>query len=346
MIPGNGKYWVNSTCSVIFMFITALLPGCSGCSKSGLMSVKNENMVLRSDSMNDNQSQTKVPVNRVSAKKDYDDGIKPVWMEIHGIKIPSIFDMAAASLYISASDASSLLKGVILQKQDSIDTQDFRDSNSNISTGTRINLKSVKIDDSLVTDIDAIVIDDKLTNLLLKQPELENAGKILPDNEGTENSIDLTGNEISGKVISIVDGDTYDILVKGKRTIRIRMEGIDAPEKGMPFYQVSKNYLGKLCFNKNVKVDITGTDEYYRYIGFTYLKDGTELSHKMIEAGYAWHFKKYNSDSDLSELEMKARNSKSGLWVINNQIPPWTVRTLHNKGISTKGYFNIQEGQN
>jgi endonuclease YncB( thermonuclease family)/predicted aspartyl protease len=346
MILRDGSNRVNSTCLIIFIFIAALLSGCSGCSKSGLMSAKNENKALHADSAYDNQSQTEESGNSTAIKKSIDDGIKSVWMEINGIRLPSIFDMAAASLYISASDASALINRGILQKQDSLDVHNFRDPDGSISAGTRINLRSVKIDDSILTDIDAIVIDDKLTNLLLRQPEFENSEQDSTDNESTGNKIDLTGNDISGKVISIIDGDTYDILVEGNKTIRIRMEGIDAPEKGMPFYQVSKNHLGKLCFNKIVKVHITGADEYNRYIGFTYLEDGTELSHKMIEAGYAWHFKKYNSDSDLSGLEIKARNSKSGLWVVDNQLPPWAVRTLHNKGISTKNLFNIKEGQN
>ena len=56
--------------------------------------------------------------------------------------------------------------------------------------------------------------------------------------------------EISGKVIKIVDGDTYDILLDNLTTKRIRMEGIDAPERGMPFYKVAKDYLGTLCFGQ------------------------------------------------------------------------------------------------
>jgi|WetSurMetagenome_2_1015567.scaffolds.fasta_scaffold00376_12 micrococcal nuclease len=149
----------------------------------------------------------------------------------------------------------------------------------------------------------------------------------------------------SGKVISIIDGDTYDLLTKDKETIRIRMEGIDAPEKGMPFYQVSKNYLGKLCFQKNVKIEVTSKDANGRYLAFTYLYDGTELSHEMIKSGLAWHFKKYNSDSILSNLEVEARNLKIGLWIDKDPMPPWENRSLHYKGISTKDSFNIKVGQ-
>lgn len=157
--------------------------------------------------------------------------------------------------------------------------------------------------------------------------------------EDADNSNISIGDDVSGIVFSIVDGDTYDLLIDDNNKIRIRMEGIDAPETGMPFSQVSKNYLGKLCFNKRVKVHVTKLDN-SRFIGFSYLDDGTELSHEMIKAGLAWHFKTYNTDADLSELEIKARNARVGLWKDNNPIPPWEIRSLHRQGISTKDMYD------
>jgi micrococcal nuclease len=160
-----------------------------------------------------------------------------------------------------------------------------------------------------------------------------------------EHSTLKKGNKYSGKVISIIDGDTYDVLIQHNKTIRVRMEGIDAPEKGMPFYRVSKNYLGKLCFKKNVKIEVTSIDATGRYLAYTYLDDGTELSHEMIKSGLAWHFKKYNSDPILSNLEVEARSLKIGLWIDKDPMPPWVNRNLHYKGISTKDSFNIKVGQ-
>lgn len=151
---------------------------------------------------------------------------------------------------------------------------------------------------------------------------------------------------ISGKVVRILDGDTYDLLIDGSQTIRIRMEGIDAPEKGMPFYKVSKNYLGKLCFGKQVKFKSSGKDIHDRNLGFTYLDDGTELCHEMIRAGLAWHYKKYNSDEDLSSLELEARNAKIGIWENDNPMPPWENRKLHRQGISTKDSFKLKKISN
>lgn len=152
-------------------------------------------------------------------------------------------------------------------------------------------------------------------------------------------------NSTSGKVIAIIDGDTYDILLDGNKTVRIRMEGIDAPEKGMPFYKKAKHYLAALSFGKNIRLEILDTDSRGRKIAFSYLEDGTELSHEMIKAGFAWHFKKYNHDSDLAELELKARELKIGLWADKSPMPPWKNRSLHRNGVSTKDSFNIKEEQ-
>ncbi len=131
---------------------------------------------------------------------------------------------------------------------------------------------------------------------------------------------------ITGKVIHIIDGDTYDILTEDKQTIRIRMEGIDAPERGMAFYRVSKNYLGELCMGKILKIVQTDTDQYNRLVAWSYLPDGRELGHEMIKAGMAWHFKKYNSDKDLAKLEYEARSAKCGLWQDAYPIAPWEHR--------------------
>lgn len=132
--------------------------------------------------------------------------------------------------------------------------------------------------------------------------------------------------ELNGKVIKIVDGDTYDILLDNHTTKRIRMEGIDAPERRMAFYKVAKDYLGSLCFGQVVRIELTGTDRYGRIIAKTYLANGNELGLLMIEAGYAWHFKKYSSNIQLLNAETTARNKGKGLWVDSLPIAPWDWR--------------------
>lgn len=146
-----------------------------------------------------------------------------------------------------------------------------------------------------------------------------------------------------GYVIGIIDGDTYDLLLEDKTTIRIRMDGVDAPEKGMPFYKVSKKYLSELCFNKNVTFVQTALDAHSRTVAKTYLEDGRECGEELIKAGLAWHFKKYSTEKKLADLEIEARNKKLGIWSDPRPIAPWEIRKLHRQGISTKDSFDISK---
>lgn len=131
----------------------------------------------------------------------------------------------------------------------------------------------------------------------------------------------------TARVVGISDGDTYEALLPDKTTIKIRMEGIDAPEKGMPFYRVAKDYLSQLCFGRNVEIKKISTDRYGRTIARTYLPGHPkELGLMIIEAGYAWHFKKYSSDPVLARAEIEARKSKRGLWADPHPVAPWDYR--------------------
>jgi endonuclease YncB( thermonuclease family) len=152
-------------------------------------------------------------------------------------------------------------------------------------------------------------------------------------------------NYITGKVVKILDGDTYDLLLDDETTVRIRMDGIDAPEKGMPFSKKARTYLGELCKEQTIDVEKTGEDQHGRILGLSYLEDGRELGAEMLKSGLAWHYKKYNSDFKLAALENEARQAKRGLWKDPNPMPPWENRKLHRQGISTKDTFEIKEGE-
>ena len=150
-------------------------------------------------------------------------------------------------------------------------------------------------------------------------------------------------NFVSGQVIKVIDGDTYDLLLKDKTTIRVRMDGIDAPESGMPYAKKATQYLGDLCKNQTIKIVKNNVDRYGRTISYSYLKDGRELSREMLKAGYAWHYKEYNSDPELATLEEKARQAKRGLWKDKNPMAPWEIRKIRRQGISTKDMFETNE---
>lgn len=134
-----------------------------------------------------------------------------------------------------------------------------------------------------------------------------------------------TDNLINGKVIKIVDGDTFDVLTDDKITIRIRMNGIDCPERKQDYYQVCKDALAGYIFGKDVKLITFGKDRYTRTIADVFY-NMQNINLAMIKNGFAWHYKKYSSDSIMAKAEEEARATKIGLWKMKNPIAPWGFR--------------------
>ena len=135
----------------------------------------------------------------------------------------------------------------------------------------------------------------------------------------------LTAVEQTGKVTKIVDGDTFDLLTKEKNTLRIRMNGIDCPERKQDFYQSAKNALAGYIFNKEVTLSITGRDRNKRTIAIVYY-NGENINLTMIKNGYAWHYKKYSADITYAKAEQEARLAKKGLWRLDHPTAPWDFR--------------------
>ena len=127
-----------------------------------------------------------------------------------------------------------------------------------------------------------------------------------------------------GKVVGVSDGDTITVLHNGKAE-KIRLYGIDCPEKRQSFGKKAKWFTSDLVFGKYVEVKPVTTDKYGRTIAWIYI-DGRCLNKELLKAGLAWHYKKYSSDRSLAELENKARLKKIGLWSDPYSIPPWEFR--------------------
>lgn len=145
-----------------------------------------------------------------------------------------------------------------------------------------------------------------------------------------------TENTITGKVVSIADGDTLTVLVD-KTQHRVRLHGIDCPEIGQPFGARAKQLAGDLAFGKVVSVEVTGQDRYGRTIGRVILPDGSNLEHALVGSGLAWWYRKYApDDTRLGELETAARTAKKGLWADANPIPPWEWRRKPGARAATK----------
>jgi micrococcal nuclease len=133
--------------------------------------------------------------------------------------------------------------------------------------------------------------------------------------------------ECTGKVVGIQDGDTLTIRVDNGAATRIRLWGIDAPEKRQAYGNASKRYLSSLAYGRRVRLLVRDTDRYGRTVAEIILPDGRNANQEMVRAGYAWWFRKYApNDRILESLEGEACKAKRGLWADPHAVPPWEYR--------------------
>lgn len=128
------------------------------------------------------------------------------------------------------------------------------------------------------------------------------------------------------RVIAVIDGDTLDVAGDdGSR--RIRVAGIDSPERRQPWGERSKRALADRVLHKEVRINAVATDRYGRTVGEIYADDvcvGCEL----VREGHAWVYRAFTDDPTLLELEAEARSSRRGLWSLpeDERVPPWEWR--------------------
>lgn len=132
---------------------------------------------------------------------------------------------------------------------------------------------------------------------------------------------------LSGKVVSVADGDTITILTPDKEQVKIRLVEIDAPEKDQPYGQKSKQSLSDMVFGKDVSVEWNKTDKYKRTLGRVFVGD-TDVNLQQVKNGAAWAYTQYLTDDRIRKAEDEARAAKVGLWALQaDQImPPWEWR--------------------
>jgi len=141
---------------------------------------------------------------------------------------------------------------------------------------------------------------------------------------------------IFGRVVSIADGDTVTVLDATNTQWKVRLMGIDAPEKKMPFGQSSKENLSDLVFKKQVSVTYSKQDRYGRTVG-KIIVNGIDANLEQIKAGMAWHYKQYQKEQSPDERESYAdaeelaRAERKGLWLDAEPTPPWEWRQEQKK---------------
>lgn len=134
-----------------------------------------------------------------------------------------------------------------------------------------------------------------------------------------------TRDTISGKVVRIIDGDTFELLTAAQVNERIRLHGIDCPERSQPFSRKAKDHLEALVAGKTVSIIRMDKDRYNRTIAMVYIGT-TNVNESMLRAGFAWHFRRYDQNPRWQELELEARTNKRGLWAEPSPMAPWDWR--------------------
>lgn len=130
----------------------------------------------------------------------------------------------------------------------------------------------------------------------------------------------------SAPVISILDGDTIEVL-HNQRPERIRLSGIDCPEKGQAFGKRAKQTASELVYGKEVSLQTHGYDKSKRTLADVILPDGTNVNQELVKDGWCWWYQKYApGDTVLEGLEKEAREARKGLWSDPHPVPPWEWR--------------------
>jgi len=146
--------------------------------------------------------------------------------------------------------------------------------------------------------------------------------------QGSSKSADppTMAGEFSGKVVRVIEGDTLEVMYKGVAE-RVRLNGIDCPERGQAYGNHAKKFTSQRVFGKQVTVKTYGLDQGRRTKGEVILPGGMSLNHELVKAGLAWwNRKSAPHDETLKRLEEEARDKKRGLWADPAPVPPWCYR--------------------
>jgi len=136
----------------------------------------------------------------------------------------------------------------------------------------------------------------------------------------------------SGKVVKVTDGDTITVLRESgasKDQVKIRLYGIDCPEKKQPFGAKAKDKTSELAALKVVEVEEIDRDRYGRTVGLVTLPGGVLLNEELVKVGLAWVYPQYCRKDfcrKWTALQREARLSSDGLWNAPDPTPPWEWR--------------------
>jgi len=150
----------------------------------------------------------------------------------------------------------------------------------------------------------------------------------------------------NGLCVGVSDGDTITVLRDNKIPVKIRLYGIDTPEKKQAFGMRAKLYTSQLVFQQKVHVQTIDIDRYNREVALITLPDSSLLQIRILEHGMAWVYTKYcklEFRSAWQASEKKSRNQKIGLWQDDNPIAPWQWRKKKRENAKKKQAKNLKQ---
>ena len=130
-------------------------------------------------------------------------------------------------------------------------------------------------------------------------------------------------------VVGITDGDTFTVINRDKLQLKIRIIGIDAPEKNQPFGSRAKQALSDLIYGKTIDIDVQYQEKWGRYAAKVYTPDGKDVALLMLQAGMAWHNVNYDKTAAYKAAQENARRAGKGLWSDARPVAPWDYRKKH-----------------
>ena len=140
-------------------------------------------------------------------------------------------------------------------------------------------------------------------------------------------AISAFGQRFPVTVVGITDGDTFTVINRDKLQLKVRIIGIDAPEKKQAYGNKSRQTLSDLIFQQQIEIDVQYQEKWGRYAAKVYLADGRDVGLLMLQAGMAWHNVNYDKTPAYAAAEKAARKAKKGLWADAHPVAPWDFRS-------------------
>lgn len=136
---------------------------------------------------------------------------------------------------------------------------------------------------------------------------------------------------LEGICVGVSDGDSLHLELPDGERVRVRLYGIDAPEKDQECALAARKKLGKLIYDKEIRVEVLDVDKYGRYVGKVYA-GARYVNRYMLKEGLAWHYKHYAADDELlAEAEARAKAAGRGIWATESPCRPRIFRSEQRK---------------